>query len=118
MPILTFLCSCGHEFEKIMPAHQALYKWCNICDKLTTWDTKNVHKIVQCSICSKDKLTKSVSTTDSDPIEDAPKAICPSCGGLANHQIRIERRGGHIGGPNIKDSSVVFRFNYLSPEDS
>lgn len=122
MPMLAFKCECGHEFEKIVAAKQALYKWCKHCDSLTTWSTINeahhIHyKEEVCSRCNGNSHI--LPTTKNKKVhEKILREDCPKCGGHADHVVRIERRGSHTGGPTVSDSSVRFNFNYLSPEDS
>jgi hypothetical protein len=114
VPLLVFKCeACSNEFEKIMPAHKELHKWCKHCDKLTIWVETIGQKV--CSICMGNEHLAPMSTDSSLDVEKGIQEICPACGKLANHVLRIEKRGFHKGaGATANDSSVSFRFNYLA----
>lgn len=121
MPVLQFKCECGEEFEKILPSHQELHKWCRHCDKLTIWivirdPQHELYKEKVCSSClGNQHHAPLLSPADSKSPEGITEA-CPVCGKQAEHVLRVERRGTRSGGPGVGDSSVRFNFNYLSPD--
>jgi len=115
MPMLAFKCECGNEFEKIMPAHQELHKWCKHCDKLTIWKVIDANKV--CSICMGNEHLVPVPPADRVYVAENIQEACPACGRLSPHVLKIEKRGFHKGtGALANDSSVAFRFNYLAPD--
>ena len=114
MPMLAFHCdNCSNEFEKIMPAHKKLYKWCTHCNQLTSWEIINGEKV--CNTCLGSKYIPPVSPSTDIKVEESIQETCPKCKQLANHVLRIEARGKHKGqGTTVADSSVRFHFNYIS----
>jgi hypothetical protein len=120
MPMLQFVCDCGNEFEKIVPAKKELYKWCNHCNELTVWKviiepTLENHKEQVCSSCLGNKHVPPVLSNEVHGVEEIVEP-CPVCGKAAHHVIRVETRGSRSGGPGVSDSSVRFHFNYLSSD--
>jgi hypothetical protein len=117
MPIFQFKCSCGNEFEKIVPAHQELYKWCYHCDHLTTWETirdphSTLYKELVCTDCLGNEHVAPLLSPTGPRDEESVTATCEVCGGQAVHILCIEPRGKD----DVSHSSVRFHFNYLSPD--
>jgi hypothetical protein len=123
MPMLQFKCLCGQEFEKIIKAKQAHYKWCKHCDRLTQWriidDSHHpAYKETVCQDCLGNGHMLPVLSPNGPVLEESITEPCPVCGQAAEHVLRIEARGHHGGTQTVGDSSVRFHFNYLPASDN
>lgn len=120
MPVFTFRCECGNEFDKIVKNEKELWKWCKHCDNLTKWiEIRDPHSIyykeVVCGDCMGNQNIVPVPPADGPKVEQTVVAICPSCGKEAPHVLAIATYGSTCTGPNMYCSSLGFRFNYQEP---
>jgi ssDNA-binding Zn-finger/Zn-ribbon topoisomerase 1 len=121
MPMYQFRCPDGHEFEKIVPARHKIMKWCKHCNELTEWTKiSEVHSQFYaqkvCSICLGSDTVPPMPGKHTLVVEEDVSLPCPECGHLAEHVLRIEKRGSHGPETTVADSSVRFHFNWLSPD--
>jgi hypothetical protein len=119
MPMLQFKCQCGHEFEKIIKPRHEIHKWCIHCDRLTMWKEiddphSELYRQKVCMDCLGNQHVSPVLPTPRTKNETNFAEVCPVCGKLAEHVLRIETRGKQ----DIGHSSIRFHFNYLPASDN
>src|SRR5208337_2577399 len=120
MPVFTFKCECGNEFDKIVTNKHTLSKWCKHCNELTVWEEiKDPHDIYYketvCSQCLGNQHKPPLETPLAPPPQENTEAECPACGKMAPHVLAVATYGSTATGPNTYCSSLGFRFNYQEP---
>jgi hypothetical protein len=79
-------------------------------------DSDNIGQKV-CFTCMGNQHLAPVPAADRLHVAESIQEACPACGKMADHVLKIEKRGFHKGtGALANDSSVAFRFNYLAPD--
>lgn len=124
MPIIQFECPEGHQFEKLMPQKNEIYRWCTHCNELTKWTVQSdphaaYYKEKICGQCLGSTIVPPTLTITGPKAEEILTTDCISCAKLAVQIIQLRPvRTSKPGGPTIQDSSVRFHFNYQPLSDN
>ena len=122
MPNVHFKCDNGHEFDKLIQAKHAIFKWCKHCNALTEWmqvlDPHHEHyKAKLCSRCLGNEHLPPMLSTEGDGHKEEVSTECPECGAVSRQHLAYHQYH-RAGGDTVADSSLRFHFNYLPASDN